>query len=172
MKSIQIALLSLLVASSLAFADSGKTGFTIEVDGSLPDHLGAPWLGYLMARQVYIMKHEDQYDLSPGVIIPKFEEEVEARTSLVQIWEELKKKDEKLKDKYLNELQLVHEAGFMHEYVWTYLRRVSWEKPEKLKLKDFSNWRKKQLNKHKVESHGDIRVTIDSAEPRDSGDKK
>ena len=167
MKSIQIGLLSLLVVSSLAFADNGKTGFTIEVDGSLPDHLGAPWLGYLMARQVYIMKHEDQYDLSPGVIIPMFEEEVEARTSLVQIWKELKEKDEKLKDKYLNELRLIHEAGFMHEYVWTYLRRASWKKSEKLKLKEFSNWRKKHLKKHKVESHGDIRFTIDSAEQCD-----
>ncbi|OGW24051.1 MAG: hypothetical protein A2X59_12380 [Nitrospirae bacterium GWC2_42_7] len=162
-KILQITLLCLFILSP-ALADVDKIGFTIETDGSLPEHLSAPWLGYLMGRQVYIMEHKNEYELSPGIIVPKFEDEVEGRQTLAQIWKELKEKDNNLKDKYLNELEVVLDAGFMREYVWVYLRYELWKKPDKLRLKEFANWKKQNLKNHKAVSYGNIRVTVKTAE--------
>jgi hypothetical protein len=146
-----------------------ERSFTLETDGSLPEKLRVFWLGYLLARQAYILKNEDQYNLLPGLIVPGFEEELEGRKALARI---CKKMDNKLEDKYLNELELVHKAGFMREYVWTYLKRASWDKPEKLRMKDFQIWKKANLKGHKVESHGSIKVTIKTAEPEATVDAK
>jgi hypothetical protein len=143
--------------------------FTLETDGSLHEKLAVPCLGYLLARQAYILKNEDQYNLLPGVIVPVFEEELEGRKALVLIW---KKMDNKLEDKYLNELELVHNAGLMREYVWTYLKRTSWTEPEKLRMKDFQIWKKANLKEHKVESYGSIKVTIKTAKPEATVDAK
>ena len=143
--------------------------FTLETDGSLPEKLVVPWLGYLLARQAYILKNEDQYHLLPGVIVPSFEEELEGRMALARIWKEM---DNKLEDKYLNELELVHNAGFMREYVWISLKRASWNEPDKLRIKNFQSWKKANLKGHKVESYGSIKVTIETAEPEATVDAK
>lgn len=137
-----------------------KLSFTVVIDGSLPEQLGAPWLGYIMERQVYINEHKDQYDLMPGIIVPKFADEYAARMSLTQIWKELKEKDNTLNDRYLSALELVLNAGFMREYVYAYLRLPSWKKPAKLKLERFESWKKQNLKNHKAEFHGSIRLTI------------
>jgi hypothetical protein len=67
-------------------------------------------------------RSSDQYRLTPGIIIPTFDEEVEDRKSLAQILKELKEKDQARTDKYLDELIQVYEANIMREYVLTYLR--------------------------------------------------
>ncbi len=143
----------LIVPSTRTFS------FTIEVDGSLPEHLGAPWLAYLMARAAYLDENRDQYSLSPGILIPKFEEEVAARKDLAQIWKELKERTQSNNDKYLDELLSVHDGGFMREYVWTYLRQPTWTKqPRDLELKEFGAWERLHLEHHTAESYGNIKV--------------
>jgi hypothetical protein len=117
-----------------------------------------------MERQVYIREHTDQYKLIPGIVIPTFDEEVEGRKTMAQIWKELKEKDQSRTDKYLDELLPVHEADFMREYVWTYLKQQSWSKqPKDLRLKEFSVWQQLHLKGHQPKTHGNIRITEESA---------
>jgi len=139
----------------------------LELDPALPDDIGAAWLGYLMERQIYIREHADQYKLTTGIVIPTFDEEVEARRTMAQIWKELKEKDQSRKDRYLDQLILVHEADFMREYVWIYLKQRSWSRqPEDLRLKKFSAWQRLHLQGHQAETHGNIRITTVSAETK------
>lgn len=156
-----------LIKSSKVFRKPDEVRIDLEVDGSLSELFAAPWLNYILARHNYITDHKDQYDFYPGTLAPLFEEEVMGRENLAQILKELKElypeyKD--FKDKYLDELFLVHEAGFMREYVWTYLREPFWEEPGDLKLDRFDSWRKNHLKDHSVQSHGDVFVSIKSHE--------
>ena len=162
-----LVILGALLAAPAAFAGNDQIGYTLEIDPTLPDDIGAAWLGYLMERQVYIRDHADQYQLIPGPVTPTFDEEVEARRTMAQIWKELREKDQSRKDKYLDELVPVHEADFMREYVWTYLRQQSWTRqPRDLRLKEFSQWQQLHLKDHKSETHGSIRITKGSAETK------
>jgi hypothetical protein len=163
-KNIIFAILCAVLVVPTAFAGNERIGYALELDHTLPDYVNAAWLGYLMERQVYIRDHLDQYELTPGIIIPTFDEEVEGRKTMTQIWKELKEKDQTRTDKYLDELIPVHEADFMREYVWTYLRQESWsQQPTALRLKEFSAWQQLHLKGHQPETHGNIRVTKGSA---------
>ena len=86
---------------------------------------------------------------------------------MAQIWKELKEKDQGRKDRYLDELIPVHEANFMREYVWTYLKQQSWSRqPKDLRLKAFSAWQRLHLPGHKPETHGNIRITKEPIETK------
>jgi hypothetical protein len=138
-----------VMAAPPVFAGNDRIGYALELDSTLPDYINAAWLGYLMERQIYIREHANQYTLSPGIVIPTFDEEVEARRTMAQIWKELKEKDRGRKDRYLDELVPVHEADFMREYVWTYLKQRSWSiQPKNLRLKEFSQWQQLHLQGH------------------------
>jgi hypothetical protein len=166
-KAPLLVILCALLAVSASFAGNEQIGYSLELDTALPDYVNAAWLGYLMERQIYIREHSDQYKLSPGIVIPTFDEEVDARRTMAQIWKELKEKDQSRTDKYLDELVPVHEADFMREYVWTYLRQQSWSRqPRDLRLKEFSQWQQLHLKDHKSETHGKIRITKGSAETK------
>jgi len=103
-----------------------------------------------LARQLYIMEHSAEYIQAPGIILPKFEEELDARTSMITVWGELKEKDKSLKHKYFDELEKVKDKGLMKEYIWTFLKRSSWKKPEGMKLKEFKKWLKQNMPDHKA----------------------
>jgi hypothetical protein len=157
---------ALLVAPA-AFAGNDQIGYALELDPTLPDYVNAAWLGYLMERQIFIREHADQYQLTTDIVIPTFDEEVEARKTMAQIWKELKEKDQSRKDKYLDDLVPVHEADFMREYVWTYLKQQNWSRqPKDLRLKEFSQWQQLHLKDHKPETHGNIKITKGSVETK------
>lgn len=166
-KMVLLVILCAVLAASSSFAGTDQVGYALELDPTLPDYVNAAWLGYLMERQVYIRDHADQYQLIPGLVTPTFDEEVEARRTMAQIWKELREKDQSRKDKYLDELVPVHEADFMREYVWTYLRQQGWTRqPKDLRLKEFFQWQQLLLKDHKSETHGSIRITKGSAETK------
>jgi hypothetical protein len=164
MKKIALLIILCAVLATLSsFAGNDQIGYVLVIDPALPDCAGAAWLGYLMERQVYIRDHADQYKLTPGIVIPTFDEEVEARKTMAQIWKELKEKDQGCKDRYLDELLPVHEADFMREYIWIYLRQQSWSgQPKDLRLKEFSQWQQLHLREHQSETHGNIKITKES----------
>jgi hypothetical protein len=168
MKKIAIlVILCALLATQGALAGNDQLGYALELDPSLPDYIGAAWLGYLMERQIYIRDHPDQYKLIPGIITPTFDEEVEGRRTMAQIWKELKEKDKSRKDTYLDQLIPVLEADFMREYVWTFLRQQSWsQQPKDLRLKEFSAWQQRHLQGHQPATHGNIRITTGSGETK------
>jgi hypothetical protein len=156
--ALLVILCAVLVART-AFASNDQIGYALELDSALPDYVAAAWLSYLMDRQIYIRDHPDQYRLAPGIVIPTFDEEVEGRKTMAQIWKELKAKDHSRMDKYLDELVPVLEADFMREYVWTYLKQQNWSsQPRELRLKEFSQWQQLHLQDHIPETHGNIRI--------------
>ncbi len=166
-KIVLLIILGALLLAPAAFAGNDQIRYSLELDPTLPDYVNAAWLGYLMERQIYIREHAGQYTLTPGIIMPTFDEEVGARRTLAQIWKELKEKDLGRKDKYLDELVPVHTADFMREYVWTYLKQGSWSiQPKDLRLKEFSRWQQLHLQGHQPETHWSIRITKESAEPK------
>jgi hypothetical protein len=68
-------------------------------------------------------------------------------------WASLKGKDSMIFDPYLDQLLAVKEAGFLAEYVWFYLRVPDWaEKPDGLKLDEFSQWQRLNLGAHKPQT--------------------
>jgi len=163
-KMVLIVILCAILLVPVTAVGNDQIGYVLLIDPALPDCAGAAWLGYLMERQVYIRDHAAQYKLTPGIAIPTFAEEVEGRKTMAQIWKELKEKDQSCKDKYLDELIPVHEADFMREYVWTYLRQESWSgQPKDLRLEEFSQWQQLHLKEHQPETHGNIRITKKSS---------
>ncbi len=74
-----------------------------------------------------------------------FECELGAREHLLEAWSELGGGS---RDTYLDTLADVHEAGFLDEYVWEYLRRPSWTAPAALDEGSFDAWRRRHLRGH------------------------
>src|SRR5258708_26441875 len=126
---------------AMAHAASGShSNVSVEIDWqpTQGDREGAHWLAYLVGRAGYIDQHEAAYDWKPGLVTPSFAEELTARTTVVQIYRELKEKDKQLGVPYFEDLAGVADSSFLGEYVWTYLHQAEWESPpEKLRLVDF-----------------------------------
>lgn len=89
----------------------------------------------------------------------KFSREYEARESMIDIWLELKKKGEVPDSKYLSELGLVYESGYLKEYVWYYHKNKKWRKPRKLKLEEFMDFMVKNLPEHEPNEISEINVS-------------
>jgi len=130
-------------------------GFTIYADfmeGN--EDASAAWLAYILTRQQYIMENLDKYIEVPGIISSRFEEELDARSGMLSVWEEIKSNNKSLQNKYFDDLSKVKNKGFMKEYVWTFHNRDGWEEPKDLKLKQFEIWKKENIPEHKAETQG------------------
>jgi hypothetical protein len=133
-----------------------EPGVAIQFDPNTPN---APiWLGYLMARAAYRIEHKLPLPES-GSIFSTFEEEIQARTSAAQIYQELKEKDKGLHDSYWETLSPIKSKGFMNAYVWTYLRQASWPESQQPKnLSAFQAWSRSHLKNHKAITYGGLAV--------------
>jgi hypothetical protein len=78
--------------------------------------------------------------------------ELAAREHLLESWAEKKARHDGASDPYLDQLAAVAEAGFLREYVATYLGRRSWQVPSDLDISAFDAWRKVGLSRHKPET--------------------
>ena len=145
-----------LEKSEKAFKKEGL-GFTIYASFFEEDETtAAVWLAYIVTRQQYIKENPKKYLEVPGIIPAQFAEELDARTGMVTVWKDIRGNKNTSKNKYFDDLLKVKDAGFMKEYVWTFLKRESWEKPEDLKLNQFEKWSKKNIPEHKVETKGEL----------------
>jgi len=160
--SIRLRLGIALATSCLAIVPSHalEKGLSVAIEWSPtePEKERALWLAYLMSRAKYILKHIDAYPQQVGPVIPSFEEEIEARTTVAKIYQGLRAKDEELDLPYFNDLVRVAQAGFMREYVWHYLRQPAWEQmPANIRMEKFETWRRSNLAEHKPITRGGIR---------------
>jgi len=143
-----------------------ELSITIHWSPQQSDREGALWLGYLTARANFIGEHRDLYAQKEGEITSTFAEEVEARTSAVHIYRELKAKDRTLNAPYFNDLDRVESNSFMREYVWTYLRRPTWtETPNELRLTEFDAWNATNLGNHQAMTKGSISFSPAKTKP-------
>jgi hypothetical protein len=158
--SILFPMLAILPSVEVAAAGDDRDVQIVLDPATMRDQNAAPvWLGYIMARAVYIDKHQGLYKGQKGTITPRFEEELKARDSAVQIYTELKEKDKSVSSPYFDDLTEIRKAGFLKEYVWTFLRQSTWSTPptpDRLAL--FKEWMDRHLPNHKAETHGSIVV--------------
>lgn len=149
--------LVLVTAISLpAVCRAKEPGVAIQFDPNTPN--AEIWLGYLISRTAYRLKHKLPLPES-GIIVPGFDEEVDARTGTAQMYQELKEKDKRLHDTYWETLSQIKAKGFMNAYVWTYLRRPSWPKSQQPRnLAAFQNWSSSLLKNHKAVTYGALSV--------------
>lgn len=113
------------------------------------------WLGYLMARANYVSANKALYVGETGVIRPRFEEEVEARTTAAQLYKELG--GGKRPDPYFKDLVKVEQASLMREYVWAFLRQPTWKDDQQPgKLNAFEVWARNNIPDHQVVTYGGI----------------
>jgi len=75
-----------------------------------------------------------------------------ARRHLVDTWAEQTFADQLLKDRYLDDLRRVSDAGFLPEYTARYFSRADWKMPETLKMAEFRIWQKQHLRRHRTET--------------------
>ncbi len=115
------------------------------------------WLGYLLARAGWLKENVnlDSIDVTSYQI--SFDEEAYAREAMANIWSELKVDNPEETDRYLDELALINENGFIREYVWIYLQKPYWKSiPKNLNLQEFLKWSSDMIPVHKIETRGDL----------------
>lgn len=151
--------LGLACASSAAPGESdGKIAVSIVWNPAAKSPEDALWLGYLLARSVYVNEHIADYELKIGHITPSFEEESTARAEAGRMYLEMKAKDATLESPYFSDLARVQGASFVREYVWTYLRQPAWATlPDDLRIPEFEAWAKTSLVAHQPVTKGELR---------------
>ena len=78
------------------------------------------------------------------------------RTIALTTFRALKRERAPLASAYFSDIDRVEAAGFLREYVWSYLRHTSWTTPADLDIAGFEAWRAEHLADHKVVTHGRI----------------
>lgn|GEM_PF-1684483 len=146
-------------------AESADAALKVAIlwDPETPEAESRIWLAYLFARAAYAATGSEGGP-TVGEREATFEEEVRGRTIAVSTFRELKRGDARLASTYFNDIERVMDAGFLREYVWSYLRNPSWAKPEGLKLEAFNEWRAAHLPAHVPVTHGRIAFRLASAQ--------
>ena len=151
--------MAVLASCMLASGPSYGGQLTVSVlwDDAMTNKQAGVWMGYLFARVQYVSQHAPQYPNSPGIVAPKFDEEVHARSEAVEIYRDIRARKPEMASEYFNALERVHAAGYMREYVWRYLKRPEWTQPAaQLRDQEFERWTREHLPGHQVETRGQI----------------
>jgi hypothetical protein len=133
----------------LGAESTNKPSIKILIDTSVTQKTLPAWLAYAGARAAWMEKDFQEQHPEAVEYRYSFEEEIEAREFCLKIWGKSKEKDPKLKDKFLDELRSVQQAGYLREYVWWNYYIREWQpKPEGLDLDGFKKWAATHLKKH------------------------
>jgi hypothetical protein len=138
-------------------------------DPATPAQEGTIWLAYLFARAAFAAS-ESAGGPAVGEREATFEEELRGRTMAVSTFRALRRNDAQLASAYFSDIDRVEAAGFLREYVWSYLRHASWlNTPADLNLAGFDEWRATHLPNHVVVTHGRIAFRIAATDAAPAG---
>src|SRR5262249_47280810 len=133
-------------------------------DPETPEEESKIWLAYLFARAAFAA-NETAGGPAVGERESSFEEEGRGRQIALTTFRALKRDSAQPESAYFNDIDRVEAAGFLREYVWSYLRNASWAtKPENLDLAGFETWRATNLAHHTPVTHGRIAFRLASAQ--------
>ena len=136
---------------------------TIMWDPATPVEENRIWLAYLFARAAYAVR-ESTGEAVAGERDASFEEEVRGRSVALSTFRDLKRSDARLASAYFSDIDRIEAAGFLREYVWSYLHRASWlTPPADLRLAAFDAWRAEHLPDHVAVTHGRIAFRLSAA---------
>ncbi len=154
-----LAILLLAFISSITYAESEKRKIEIGLlaaTSSEVDKLSATAFGISLAG--WLNENEDIEKISSGVYRPTFISLTSAFSSQIQIWRELKEKEDP-GSSYMNQLILVDNAGFLREYTWVnHSDYIGVPMPVNLKIEEFNKWASSNLSGHK--SRIEAKLTI------------
>lgn len=77
-----------------------------------------------------------------------FDCELTARRHLVEAWQEKLAESAASESRYLDELSLVADEGYLDEYVAHHFRRRHWTFPDNLRLSEYRRWEKRVMPQH------------------------
>jgi len=134
--------------------------FTIMLGGGPGGKPQQAWLAYLLGLQGTVQKSLDGKPLLPGIVAPRYVDEVAARDLMAGIWQGVRADDANAADAYLDALLAVRRAGFMSEYVWEFLRQPGWTQPDGMNLAKFAAWRDANLAGHRAQTRGYLLIEL------------
>ena len=147
-----------------ATPDDSSVKVSILWDPETPEGESKIWLAYLFARAAFAA-NETAGGPAVGERESSFEEEVRGRQIALTTFRALKRDSAPPESVYFSDIDRVEAAGFLREYVWSYLRHTSWTtKPESLDLTGFEVWRAEHLTHHTPVTHGRIAFRLASAQ--------
>jgi hypothetical protein len=133
-------------------------------DPETPEEESKIWLAYLFARAAFAANETDG-SLAAGERESTYEEELRGRAIALTTFRALKRERAQLESQYFSDIDRVEAAGFLREYVWSYLRHASWSaEPADLDMSGFETWRAEHLSEHKAVTHGRIAFRLASVQ--------
>ena len=126
-------------AQAAAEADVG-TKVSIVWDPATPEQENRIWLAYLFARAAYAVR-ESSGEPVAGERDASFEEEVRGRSVAVSTFRDLQRSGAHLVSAYFSDIDRVEAAGFLREYVWSYLHHAAWLAPRLAQIRErWTQW--------------------------------
>ena len=135
---------TLLILAGCGAQQPVKKDTKIHLDQNIltDENTRAGWLAYGLAMSAW------EPELLENGEPDLFAREIYARNTSAQIWKEMKANGSADPGTDLDILQYISESGFMAEYLWVYLRDSKWQKPDNLRLEEFSKWQLINLEGH------------------------
>lgn len=103
------------------------------------------WVGYSLARSTCQLKIGGDNPARAS----SFDCEISARRLLLENWADKQAADPTVTDRYLDELSMIHDAGFLDEYVARHFRRKHWQIPEDSDVGRYRRWQRQSLPAHR-----------------------
>jgi hypothetical protein len=116
------------------------------------------WLAYAVEITKYAREHPDIGPPCGGLLEPPYELELEARRAALR--EYRARPANGRRSGYFDVLARVDTAGFLDEYVWSYLHEEAWgtSPPHELTMGAFEEFRARELAAHVVQSGAHVRI--------------
>ena len=106
------------------------------------------WVAYSLAKSVCQVEIGGEIPAR----VSDYSCEYMARRHLVDAWREQRLEDGTIRDRYLDDLVRVTDAGFLDEYTVHYFGRRTWQVPAEVRVDDFRRWRTRHLRRHKPQT--------------------
>jgi hypothetical protein len=135
--------------------DSSRRDYTMLLSSDIPQGEMPFWIAYVAGRAAWRAENPIA-DEPVGVPLPAlFEEMVGGYQMAFGMAAESKSLRPRRKSP-LADVQRAASAGYLREYVWTYLREDTWSEPAGLRLPEFDTWRAKNFKNHRPVIYGSI----------------
>jgi hypothetical protein len=94
------------------------------------------WVAYSLGVSACQLQH----DTDNPARASSFDCELSARELLLETWREKQALDPSLSNPYLDDLEIIDNAGFLPEHVAQDLNRSSWSVPQDLRVRAYRDW--------------------------------
>jgi hypothetical protein len=137
--------------------ESAEASIEMSAGGDPAD--AAMWAAYAVELVKYAREHPEAGPPCGGVLEPPYSLEVEARRAALR--EYRARPANGRRSSYFQALSKVDAAGFLDEYVWTYLHRDAWTTtpPHELSMGAFEEFRARELGSHTAQSGAHVRIS-------------